>query len=482
MPGMPAARSALPWLLLVAVACSGGGDPPPILPGGDPPPGDPGGGDPPASGWGARVEIGAARNTFSVEIHGVDVDLNEGGTAIATWEEDGDTTGSAWLAWYRANAWQPAVKVSDGFARAILPRVALNDAGAAVVAFEVVEHDVGIVSRTVWARRWVDGAWTAAERLSDAPGAPYELYAARPRVGIDGAGRALVAWDQVDFSTSDPNSVYASRFDGTAWSAPFLVSGGTIYAAWPDVAVSANGTAAVVWVQDTNPYDPGQSGGGPTNPNVWARRFDGTVWSGPQRIGADLLDYEGCERPGVVMDAAGRAFAIWEEHKLDENRIVAARLDAAGVWSARAVLDASTSAVDHRSFPSIATDGAGGAFAVWRAESPDETTMNGAAARLDAIDGWGGAEPFEAAVDVSAACAAMDGAGNGWAIFTAGGLQARRHDPDLGWQDAQSLGPGIATDADANGAGAVIAVGHGAYYQSYPPAFLDAARANVYAP
>jgi hypothetical protein len=489
MRRMPA-RTVLPWLLLAALACSGGGGSSTSSGGGngDPGGGDPGGGDPggdpPTSGWNAAVEIGAVRNTFSVEIYGADVDLNEGGTAIAAWEEDGDTTGSAWIAWYRAGAWEPEVKVSEGFGRAILPRVALNDAGAAVVAFEVVEYDgPGIASNTVWARRWVGGAWTAAVRLCDAPAAPNELYAYRPRVGIDGAGRALVAWEQVRPSSSVPTSVYASRFDGTSWSAPFLVSDGTIYAAWPDVAVSANGTAAVVWVQDTNPYDPGQSGGGPSVPNIWARRFDGSAWSAGQRIGADLLDYEGCERPSVVMDGAGRAFAIWEEHKLDHNRIAAARLDDAGQWSARAVLDASTSNVHHRSFPSIATDGSGRAFAAWRSDSLDRTLVNGAAARFDPAGGWDAAELFETSSEVSDACAAMGAGGNGWALFTAvGSLRARRDDPILGWQDVQTLGSAIVTDVDANGAGAMLVVGHGAYYQYNPPAFLDVARGIVYLP
>src|SRR5689334_16418995 len=117
---MPAPRAALPWTILVAIACSGGSGPRT-----DPGPGNPdgGAGGAPASGWSARVEIGTARDTASVEIYGVDVDLNAGGTALAAWEEDGDTTGSAWVAWYRGGAWEPAVKVSEGFARAVLPRV-----------------------------------------------------------------------------------------------------------------------------------------------------------------------------------------------------------------------------------------------------------------------------------------------------------------------------------------------------------------------
>ncbi|WP_242344117.1 hypothetical protein [Anaeromyxobacter terrae] len=119
---------------------------------------------------------------------------------------------------------------------------------------------------------------------------------------------------------------------------------------------------------------------------------------------------------------------------------------------------------------------------MWQADAQDGAIVNGAAARYDATSGWGAAERFETAADVSAACAAMDGAGNGWAIFTAGGMRARRNDPALGWQDATAIGSGEGTDADANGAGAVVAVGHGVYYESSVPAFVDAARASAFTP
>ena len=440
---------------------------------------------PPPSGWSAQATIGAARNSFYVEIYGVDVDLNEGGTGIATWEEDGETTGSVWVAWYRGG-WEEEVQLSDPGTHAVLPRVALNDVGDAVVAWEVIGHDgPGIGSRTIWARRFTGGAWTAAIRISDAPPAPYTLYAYRPRLGIDGAGNALVAWDQSDSSDTFPDGIVASRFDGSAWSAPFPVNGGTLYSAWADVAVGADGSATVVWVQSTNPYDPGQSGGGPTIPNIWARIFDGSSWSDPQRVGnADLADYEGCERPVVVMDAAGRAFALWEEHRLAENRIVSAWLDPAGPsWSAPDTLAASSASTDHLSFPSIATDGSGNAFAVWQSDMPGGSDAHGASARFDAVGGaWAAAELFETGGDVPDAVAALDGSANGWALYGRSGMTARRDDPALGWQSVASIGPGTVTDAEANGSGMVIVGGFNAYYSSSPLGFFISARAVVHVP
>jgi hypothetical protein len=311
--------------------------------------------------------------------------------------------------------------------------------------------------------------------------ASYQLYASRPRVGMDGAGRVFVAYDQQDSSSSAPPAVYASRFDGSQWSAPARVNEGPLYAAWSDVAVSADGTAVVVWVQSTNANDPNRSGGGPTNPNIWARRFDGSVWSAPQRIGADLIDYEGCERVRVVMDGAGRAFAIWEEHKLDLNRIAAARFSTSSGWSSRDVLDSSTATAYHLSFPAIATDGLGGAFAVWQKKPIGAGLTSGVASRYGS-GSWSAAQPFESTITVNAAVAAMDGAGNGWAVFTAGGLRARKHDPSTQWQATQSIGSMTVTAVAVNGPGMMLAVGHGAYLQSNPPAFLDAARVVVYLP
>ena len=436
-----------------------------------------------ARGWSTSVPLGPARNTAQIEIHGVDVALDEAGTALVAWEEDADTAGSAWIAWYRANAWQPAVKVSEGFVHAQLPRVALSDSGAAVVAFEVVEHEgPGIASRTVWARRWTGDGWTAAQRISAAPVASYQLYATRPRVGIDGAGRAFVAYDQQDSRSPAPPSIHASRFDGAQWSAPARVNEGTLYAAWSELAVSAEGTAMVVWVQSTNPHDPNRSGGGPSNPNIWARRFDGSGWTAPQRIGADLLDYEGCERARVVMDRTGRAFAIWEERKLDVHRIAAARFSPGSGWSAREVLDSSPATAEHLSFPAIATDGLGGAFGVWQRKPIGSGATRGFASRHGPA-GWSAAAlPFESTTSVEAAVAAMDGAGNGWALFSAGGLRARKHDPSAQWQPIQPIGSMIVTAVAANSAGMMVVVGHGTYVQSNPPAFLDAARAVVYRP
>lgn len=427
----------------------------------------------PPSGW-SDQNIGISRNFASVDIYGVDVDLNEDGIGIATWDEawDSSVAGTVWAAWYRGG-WEAPVQLSGTSEQAVLPRVALNDAGDAVLAYEVVDVDVGILSRTIWARRWVNGAWTPAVRISAAPASDYDLYASRPRVGIDASGRALVAWDQTDVSLPRPNSILGAYFDGTSWSSPFLVSDGVTYAAWADVAVSADGSAVVAWEQATSAL----SG------NVWARVFDGTGWGAPARIGPDdLVDYEWATRARAVMDGSGRAFVVFEENRPGGNRIGVARLDPQGpTWAAPDTLASSAASTDYLSFPSIATDGAGNAFAVWQADVAGGTEAHGAAARFDGSAGtWTTATLFEEGGDVPYAVAAMDGAANGWALYTQSSMKARRQGIDLAWQAVASLGSGFVTDAEANGSGMVIVGGHATSYSTVP--FTVMARAAIYGP
>ncbi|MCI0572610.1 MAG: hypothetical protein L0Y66_17795, partial [Myxococcaceae bacterium] len=386
-------------LTALSAACSGGNNWTPVD-GGTGPDGGPGtspdgGGPGPTSGWNPRSRVGAERNGSAVRVSTLDVDLSESGEALVAWADLGRDTeqGSVWVSVYQGGAWKPEVRLTEPSMYAINPRVALNAAGDAVIAWEVVGlgTSAGIESRTVWARRRVAGVWTPAVRLCAAPSAPYKLWASLPRVGIDAAGHALVGWHQ---QGDDGQGIFASRFDGASWTPPLQLDGGERLAQWPDVAVSTGGHAAVVWVQHTNPNDPQQSGGGPTIPNIWARILTGGTWGAPERIGTpDLADYEGAERPVVVMDASGRAFALWEEHRSTQNRVVAARFDPSGpAWSAPVQVATSTSPTDYLSFLSVATDGLGGAFAVWEDSSAD----NGAASRFDPAQGsWSAPSEFE---------------------------------------------------------------------------------------
>jgi hypothetical protein len=187
----------------------------------------------------------------------------------------------------------------------------------------------------------------------------------------------------------------------------------------PAARVDAAGNVVAVWVQDTNPYDPGQSGGGPIIPNIWASRFSAasTTWSTPGRIGtAALSGTEGTERPRLAVNAAGSAVAVWRETRAGQSSIIAARFTpSSGTWTAPLALDPNTQYAD---WPAVAIDAAGNAQAAWTQKiDAAATNESGYTARMNAATGaWSAPELIEQATElVSTPQVGMDN--NGRMLF-----------------------------------------------------------------
>jgi hypothetical protein len=130
-----------------------------------------------------------------------------------------------------------------------------------------------------------------------------------PHVGFDGAGNAIAVWELND-STGTPQ-VWANRRapDGT-WGAPTqvntsVIAGGSV-GPLPQIAVSANGSAVVVWQQNTT--------GGATN--VWANVYTPTGgWGGEHNVlAADKGNPASpMGNPRVAMDSKGNAVVVFEQ-------------------------------------------------------------------------------------------------------------------------------------------------------------------------
>jgi len=333
------------------------------------------------------------------------VALTSQGVAFVAWNEADDFSlshcGQIWVNRNAAGAWGAPTRV-DIRGLGIAPSVAANASGDAVVVWEEREFTGanctgGITGNEIWASRYsaASNAWSTAVRVSaDAP-PNSTLFAFEPAVTLDAAGRAMAIWIQDD--TVSPISVWFSRFDGTSWSAPALLSNGTRNTNEPTLAIDGSGNVIAVWSQNTNQPDPSQSGGGPQIPNMWSARFDATAgsWSTPGLIGsADLTGFDGTERPRLAVNAGGAAVAAWEETRSGITSIVAARLTS-GTWSAPVPLE--TTNDQQASFPAAAIDVNGNAQVVW-VQKIDSTEANnsGYTARFDAVAGtWGAAQLFE---------------------------------------------------------------------------------------
>src|SRR5688572_4083424 len=93
---------------------------------------------------------------------------------------------------------------------------------------------------------------------------------------MDAAGNVIAVcqeeWGQSPPSATYRSNIWAVRYDvGAGWGDPVLIETFDASSRQPNVAMSANGEAMVVWEQSTYP--------GPSD--IWAARFNGSDWESP---------------------------------------------------------------------------------------------------------------------------------------------------------------------------------------------------------
>lgn len=269
-----------------------------------------------------------------------------------------------------------------------------GDAGPEAGALEAAPPDAGCVE--AGAESWdtqaarLDGTSTDANRLA--------------RIGIDGAGNAVVVWEQQSLAASTW-TVWASQYaTNGAWTAPRQIDGtgstGIPIEPGPALAVSANGTAVVV-------YQTG-SPGGPMPTNVtYAVYSPASGWgaataffppTAPAQVGGNA-------RPKVAIDSKGNAVAVWAQDMGDQTlnadfglEIYAARA-AAGQPFGPAVLLSSYAVSGFSWRPHVAIDEQGDAVAAWEAD-PSNSPIRVMAARFDGAS-WGAATFIDSPISTS---------------------------------------------------------------------------------
>jgi hypothetical protein len=169
-------------------------------------------------------------------------------------------------------------------------------------------------------------------------------------------------------------------------------------------------------------------------------------WGAPQQL--DTINEGDAEQPAVAMNAAGRAVAVWVLRKGSQADLYAAEYAPGGGWSTPQKVESRTEPV---SAPRVAVDGAGNGLAVWK--QSDGTAESLWAARLVVGVGWSAPLLLETGASHASvpALAAMRG---GEALVawtqpdTEGAVQvwASRFTPDTGWT-APEVAAGTKTEA-----------------------------------
>ena len=191
---------------------------------------------------------------------------------------------------------------------------------------------------------------------------------ASPRIVVDGAGGAIVTWQD---TRSGKGDIYAQRISATGavqWAANGVaLCTATDYQYLPAIVSDGAGGAIVTW-HDYRGSDF----------DIYAQRIsaDGAVQWTADGVALCTATREQAD-PKIVPDGAGGAIVTWEDYRslttfLD---IYAQRISADGVvqWATDGV--ALCAAAQNQRYPAIVSDGAGGVIVTWTdyrvGEKPD---------------------------------------------------------------------------------------------------------------
>jgi len=291
------------------------------------------------------------------------------GGAIVVWTDDRSTASGTKIYAQHAQAGgtvDPAWPANGRLLAAVsgdqsYPVLVADGAGGAIVAWNDQRGVSGdIYAQHVLASGALDAAWPATGRavVSNADNQWF------PDIATDGAGGALLVWQDEHFSTN------------TRLFTHHLMAGGTLDPAWPaagcvvcaagDLRQQASlvpdgaGGAIVCW----------QDGRSHTNFDIYAQhvRSNGTVDPGWPADGRGLcLDPNDQLSPALASDGAGGAIAVWEDSRSGDSDIYLQRVLASGAvaptWTVNGV--ALCTATDYQVGPSLVTDGNGNAVVVW---------------------------------------------------------------------------------------------------------------------
>ena len=209
-----------------------------------------------------------------------------------------------------------------------------------------------------------------------------------PTITSDGAGGAIATWQ--DFSGASPG-IYAQHI-GAAGSVQWTANGVALCVpmgsqGYPAIMPDDAGGAIVTWFDYRNG----------TNSDIYAQRISAA--GAPQWTANGVaLCTAASEQfyPTIVSDGSGGAIVTWHDYRTFTWDVYAQRISAAGVpqWTANGV--ALCTAVSDQVNPTIIPDGGGGAIVVW--QDVRGGTWDVYAQRVDSFGYLGSPEPASAGV------------------------------------------------------------------------------------
>jgi hypothetical protein len=352
------------------------------------------------------------------DANNVDVAMDDAGDLVSVWERSGTPS----------HPIQASVRPAGGgysapielAATGTSPGVAMTPSGTAFVVY--AQFDPVSAKNLIRVRMQPPGGSFAPpiDVAALAPG-----FSVNPELAVNANGDAAVVWLSKNAESNFVATVATRAADGS-FSSPVALSNPEHNASSPQVAVDASGRATVVW-----------SGFSGSNPNViQLSSGSGASFSSP----VDLSSVAAASSPQVALDLAGAPTVIWTGFPELLPTVIEARTAVGGVFSAATPL---SNPSQNASAPRLAIGPGGEAVAVWVASEAAETVQ--AATRS-------GGGTFSAPVDLSAQGAdaaspqvAVNGAGAAtvaWQRGNPGAVQASTRAPNGAFVPAVDVSQG----------------------------------------
>ncbi|MFX0138536.1 MAG: hypothetical protein ACFFDN_33140, partial [Candidatus Hodarchaeota archaeon] len=245
------------------------------------------------------------------------------------------------------------------------PDICSDGAGGAIITW--IDDRAGASNGNVYAQ-WVDSngdlKWDVNGTLvCNASNQQKFTMNYGPNICSDGAGGAIITWiDERLGSTSD--NIYAQRINSSGqahWTAngvPICINNTAQNE--PRICSDGAGGAIIVWEDPRN--------GGAANFDIYAQRIDSTGQIRWIANGTPICNYtDGQEDPNICSDEAGGAIITWVDDRDNVNDVYAQKMNSEGVeqWTLNGTAIRKKT-VSGTSLPVICSDGYGGAFIVYR--------------------------------------------------------------------------------------------------------------------
>jgi hypothetical protein len=272
--------------------------------------------------------------------------MDADGNAIAVWRQSDGVRYNIWANRFDGSNWGTAELIeTDDSGDADSPQIAMIADGNAIAVWR---QSSDASQKSVWAKRFDGSAWGTAELISTETGNPSN----GPQIAMNDNGSAIaVLFNSIVFK------IWTNRFDGSAWGSAEQIQTeeGIALPNNPQVAVDADGIAIAVYGLDVAYHT-----------NIWANRFDGSVWGASELIQTDNSGY--AYHPKIAMNRNGNAIAVWYQnkewqyHTFSYFNIWANRFDGS-TWGTAELIENEQrgDGLD----PQIAMDEDGNAIAVW---------------------------------------------------------------------------------------------------------------------